>query len=109
MADRHARQHDHPEPERDRRHPGEQRQDGGAQPAGRPDQVGPARSVHDAVATNRGIDLRARPIHLASVTYRDDIYPPRLVSPRTSIRLKPFFPLWPPNTAERPSEHEEPG
>src|SRR6266571_2958151 len=68
-----TRQHDHPDPERDRRHPGEQCQDGGPQPAGRPDQVGPARSVHDAVATYRGIDLRARPIHLAGVTYRDDI------------------------------------
>ena len=38
----------------------------GPQPEGRPDQVGPARSVHDAVATHRGTDRRARPIHLAA-------------------------------------------
>jgi hypothetical protein len=35
LADHHARQHDHPEPERDRRRPGAQGEDGGPQPAGR--------------------------------------------------------------------------
>ena len=62
--------------------------DGGPQPAGHPDQVGPARSVHDAVAAYRGIDRRARPIHLAGVTDRDDTNPARLATNAPSASLR---------------------
>jgi hypothetical protein len=52
------------------------------QPAGRADEMGPARSVHDPVAPYRGARLGTRPVHLGCVAHLDDFDRARLACAR---------------------------